>query len=79
MVMDLDKTPGRLGEDPVREGAAAQDVFAQRSVTGISRRVLRTWSFLGERLDCSAKVGDRHGHRVGRVSDAIDRVAGNET
>ena len=37
---DRAEGPRRRGEDPVREGAAAQGVFAQRSGTGISRRVL---------------------------------------
>ena len=32
--------PRRRGEGPVREGAAAQGLFPQRSGTGISRRVL---------------------------------------
>ena len=41
-LLDQDRAarPRRRGEGPVREGAAAQGLFPQRSGTGISRRVL---------------------------------------
>ena len=41
-LLDQDRTarPRRREEDPVREGAAAQGVFPERSGTGLSRRVL---------------------------------------